>query len=115
MTSQAIKDIEDACANRVLKGGWAPDADDKVGGEIWAAAASVYAEWAASPEAHKVALDWAAEGITPPRWPLYPEFYKPTDRRADLVTAAAWIVAEIEYIDRMAAKTAKANDAGTIQ
>jgi hypothetical protein len=39
-------------------------------------------------------------------WPWHPRHWKPTDRRRDLIKAAALIVAEIERLDRKAAKEA---------
>ncbi len=108
MTSQAIIDIEVECANRIINGGWAPERDDALGNGIWANAAAVYAEYAQNDECHKFACDLAARGESPMGWPLPPLFYKPTDRREDLVKAGAWIVAEIEYLDRQAAKAKEA-------
>jgi hypothetical protein len=38
-------------------------------------------------------------------WPWEDKWWKPKDRRRDLVRAGALIVAEIERLDRLAAKT----------
>lgn len=48
----------------------------------------------------------AKSPYTPGIWPWDAEWWKPTDRRRDLVKAAALIVAEIERLDRLDAKTA---------
>ena len=60
-----------------------------------AAAASCYAGHASiSSEARKENV-----GNTPDNWPWGPQWWKPSNRRRDLVKAAALIVAEIERID----------------
>lgn len=41
--------------------------------------------------------------LVPSTWPWSPKWFKPKDRRSDLVRAAALLVAEIERLDRVAA------------
>ncbi|GGD20064.1 hypothetical protein [Aureimonas glaciei] len=67
-------------------------------GEL-ALAASAYAHRAsiADPVARK------RLGV-PMAWPWLPSWWKPTDPRRDLVKAGALIVAEIERLDRIAAR-----------
>lgn len=63
-----------------------------------ARAASAYAWFAGTPD------DWRATySGAPPSWPWSLEWWKPRDRRHDLVRAGALIVAEIERLDRLAA------------
>jgi hypothetical protein len=46
-------------------------------------------------------VDWRdGNGGAPLDWPWEPEWWKPTEKRRDLIKAAALIVAEIEKIDR---------------
>ena len=41
--------------------------------------------------------------VVPFHWPWQPEWWKPKDRRQDLIRAAALLVAEIERLDRESA------------
>jgi hypothetical protein len=75
--------------------GWTPEHDDThISGEM-ARAAVCYA-------------DPLNEGqdYPPVKWPWSPGWWKPKDRRRDLVRAAALIIAEIERIDRRALRDA---------
>jgi len=84
--------------------GWTPEHDDTHGDGSLAAAAAAYAEHAA---------DWAraADFRTYPRalapriWPWSTKWWKPKDRRRDLIRAAALIVAEVERLDRATPRT----------
>ena len=78
--------------NRQISGeGWGPEHDDiHTMGEIADAAAC----YAMTPTGKTHSL------VTPKRWPWATEWWKPKDRRRDLVRAAALIVAEIERLDR---------------
>lgn len=79
--------------------GWTEAHDDQhTGGEI-ASAAACYAYIAS---ASNVEREQQARG-TPFRWPWNSQWWKPTNRRRDLIKAAALIVAEIERIDRQRA------------
>jgi hypothetical protein len=69
-------------------------------GEI-AAAASCYAEWSTySDSVRETCKDQFS-----PRWPWGKSWWKPKDRRRDLVRAGALIIAEIERLDRAASRT----------
>ena len=71
--------------------GWTEDHDDEhMGGEL-AVAASCYAY---NPSG----------AITPLNWPWHPDWWKPGDARRNLVKAAALALAEIERLDRKAAR-----------
>lgn len=73
--------------------GWMPEHDN---GEL-ARAAGCYAWIAAQSDGLRdVFITWPAE------WT--PEWWKPTDRRRDLVKAGALILAEIERLDRFAGR-----------
>lgn len=81
--------------------GWTTAHDDQhTGGEL-AQAAACYAFEAA-------AHDDERDPRNPPggMWPWAPEWWKPTYRRRDLVKASALLVAEIERLDRGAARAA---------
>lgn len=72
--------------------GWTPEHDDThTTGEL-ASAAACYA---------LCRFPW---GGIPAMWPWSRDWWKPKDRRRNLVRAAALILAEIERIDRVAAK-----------
>lgn len=74
--------------------GWTPEHDDKhVGGEMIAAACTYALE--ATFDRPLVHGRWY--GML---WPWAKEWFKPKNKRRDLIRAAALIVAEIERIDR---------------
>ncbi len=85
-----IEDIAAERARQIEAEGWTPNCDDEYrNGELARAAAS-YA-------LHAAFFRDAAEH----------EWWKPKDRRRDLVRAGALIVAEIERLDRAAAREAQ--------
>jgi hypothetical protein len=73
--------------------GWTPEHDDAYRKDALALAAACYA-------GDRRKFNTAA----PPNWPFETGWWKPTDRRRQLVKAAALIVAEIERIDRAASE-----------
>ncbi|MDK1227530.1 hypothetical protein [Cronobacter turicensis] len=83
--------------------GWTPDHDDLHDKNELAFAAACYAF-------HAAAASWDLEddGVSysshpaPKTWPWDSEWWNPKSPRADLVRAAALIVAEIERLDRAA-------------
>lgn len=94
----ALWDIRAERQRQVDEEGWTAEHDDQHNrGEI-ALAAAAYAE-------HTVASDrFRKQYSSPPvYWPWSDKWWKPTDRRRDLVKAGALIVAEIERLDRAAA------------
>lgn len=93
VTSLAASDVLAERARQINEKGWTPDHDDKYRHDQLAAAASCYAHPARTPP-----------GVCPTDWPWLSTHWKPTDRRSDLVKAAALILADIERLDRAAAK-----------
>lgn len=81
--------------------GWTPEDDDAYQNEDLAKAAACYAM-------PTQATGFVAKREMPPAaWPWAAKWWKPTNRRRDLVKAAALILAEIERLDR-AAKAGRA-------
>ena len=79
--------------------GWTHEHDDQHSCGELAQAAACYAHpapWGVCPQA----------GAPPKLWPWSIAWWKPKDRRRNLVRAAALIVAEIERMDRAARKAA---------
>jgi len=78
--------------------GWTTAHDDAHGAGEMAVAAGCYALCAG--ECDGVQKD---DLKVPLFWPWHPDWWKPSDKRRDLVKAAALLLAEIERIDRAAA------------
>ena len=93
----AIDDIAAERQRQISGEGFSLSRDDGyVHGQL-ARAAAAYAEHAGSSDS------WRTNYVGAPRvWPWGIQFWKPRDRRADLVRAGALIVAEIERLDRAA-------------
>jgi hypothetical protein len=88
----AMHDVANERARQVNQEGWTPQHDDSHTPGTLAQAAACYAVNASG---------WVIRGYgTAPYWPFDEEWWKPKDKRRDLVRAAALIVAEIERIDR---------------
>lgn len=87
--------------------GWTSEHDDAYGEGELARAAAAYAYASALPDRHRANIsgiysidnDGMARDLWPATWSK--AFWKPKDRRRDLVRAAALILAEIERLDRM--------------
>lgn len=79
--------------------GWTPEHDDTHRRGEMAAAAACYA----MPDNSREYFDYMGKAAIPkPRgWPWDISWWKPKDRRYDLVRAAALIIAEIERLDRL--------------
>jgi hypothetical protein len=75
---------------------WTPGHDDEHKNGELARAACCYA-YEATRTDYQRELD---NQVTPPLWPWDNEWWKPKDRRRDLVRAAALLLAEIERLDR---------------
>lgn len=86
--------------------GWTPEHDDTHDKGEMAKAASCYAAAAGTdPELRR---DIEAHLSEPEElWPWHWQWWKPKDRRADLVRAGALIAAEIDRLDRLAVKEPK--------
>lgn len=94
---RALEDIASERQRQQDGEGFAPARDDGyVHGQL-ARAAAAYAWFAGTPD------DWRGTySGAPPSWPWSLDWWKPRDRRTDLVRAGALIVAEIERLDRAA-------------
>lgn len=94
----AIGDITNERRRQIEEEGWTPDHDDAHRNGEMADAAACYAV-SRNIEQHRVSYHGDSGH---PLWPWAPKWWKPKDRRADLVRAAALIIAEIERLDRQA-------------
>lgn len=88
-----VDDIASERRRQVSEEGWTPAHDDQhTRGELEHAAVTYLIHGAGS----------HAPLRTPPlRWPWAAKWWKPKNRRADLVRAGALIAAEIDRLDRM--------------
>lgn len=112
-TSHIVDEIRNERRRQVEQEGWTPEHDDKhIHGQMALAAAS-YAIKAADtwPVQASVRVSFGGNSqhagqfvLATMMWPWAERLWKPKGARADLVRAAALIVAEIERIDRAAAK-----------
>ncbi|EOC0047835.1 ead/Ea22-like family protein [Cronobacter sakazakii] len=99
----AARDVLAERQRQISAEGWTPQHDDEHDNNELAFAAACYAF-------HAAAASWDLEDTdvpydshpAPKNWPWDTEWRKPKSARADLVRAAALIVAEIERIDRAA-------------
>lgn len=97
--TDALKEIAAERRRQIEAEGWTPDHDDAHGDGALAAAAACYAIKASLP-VNDLRFGPASP---PPYWPGWANrWWKPKDRRADLIRAGALIVAEIERLDRAA-------------
>lgn len=92
--SRAMHDVIAERERQITTEGWTHEHDDAHSCGEMAMAAACYAApapWGVNPKAIS----------TPPAlWPWSPEWWKPKDRRSNLIRAAALIVAEIDRLDR---------------
>lgn len=97
IAGKAARDIVLERMRQITVEGWTPEHDDEHAEYEMAKAAGCYA-WIAG-QSDKLRLIFDAP---PPTWPSNwdSDWWKPTDRRRDLVKAGALILAEIERIDR---------------
>ncbi|MFV1850157.1 MAG: hypothetical protein ACMZ66_05555 [Thalassospira sp.] len=103
MENQALKDISAERERQIDVEGWTLEHDDTHDKCEMSRAAACYAMFAAYPN---VAGAFFANLILN-IWPWDQKWWKPETRRRDLVKAGALIVAEIERLDRIEAKTSK--------
>lgn len=93
----AARDVLAERQRQIEVEGWSPRHDDNARyGEI-ARAAGCYATHAGEQQQTRY-----KPGDRPYGWPWHSSWWKPTDRRRDLVKAGALILAEIDRIDRAA-------------
>jgi hypothetical protein len=90
--SRAAEDVFAERQRQVKVEGWTIEHDDTHRHGQMATAAACYALWGAG--------GIVARATSPDLWPWDEMWWKPKDRRRDLVRAAALIIAEIERLDR---------------
>lgn len=100
LLSTAAQDVLAERNRQITAEGWTPAHDDEHGFGEMAAAAGFYALHAHDPERSK-------KFTAPQRWPWDFKWWKPGPARRMLVKAGALILAEIERLDRAAAKQAE--------
>ena len=106
--SKAALDVLAERRRQIDEEGWMPGYDDGHSDGQLARAASCYAyygSWGAS-DRQQMARRFPRE------WPWERAWWKPSDRRRDLVKAAALILAEIERLDRIPTAPANGGDHG---
>lgn len=108
-SSQSV--IEELYAERrrqIDNEGWSPEHDDAHKDGELARAAATYARGASYSDffrmGDKLTNEWENFNFTDLRrmWPWDWKWWKPTNRRRDLIKAGALIIAEIERLDRNA-------------
>lgn len=98
-SSKAARDVLAERARRIEAEGWTAEHDAMHDNGELSAAAVAYIIHGQSWETQ------VTGGVPlPTRWPWHLRFWKPTNRRRDLVKAGALILAEIERLDRLAAR-----------
>lgn len=96
----AVADVAAERRRQVEAEGWSSEHDDQHSNGEMATAAACYLV----PQY----IHWPlAGGIGHLRWPWTKQWWKPKNRRRDLIRAAALIVAEIERLDRLSPAHAK--------
>lgn len=99
--SEAIADVAAERRRQIEVEGWTPEHDDEHEHAEMACAAACYA-LAATPADEAIYIHGRWKDICDLFWPWSSDWWKPKDRRRDLVRAGALIVAEIERLDRLA-------------
>lgn len=94
VVTEATADVLAERRRQIEKEGWTPEHDDEHSEGQMASAAACYAL------ASYLGNDWSPAE----HWPWDAEWWKPSDRRRNLVKAAALILAEIERLDRAKGK-----------
>ncbi len=113
MDTRAVRDVIADRLRLVSGEGWTPEHDDEHREGEMARAAAAYAYFASLDDksrATNMHLEHEPGRINILRW-IWPgtwgwRWWKPKDRRRDLVRAGALIIAEIERLDRLAARSA---------
>jgi hypothetical protein len=103
--TSAERDVIAERRRQVEGEGWTAEHDDEHHGGSLADAAACYAAHTALPSRIARTEDYrGGETLVPSIWPSSwsPFWWKPKDRRRDLVRAGALIIAEIERHDRLA-------------
>lgn len=105
--SRSAADVIAERRRQIESEGWTAEHDDQhQHGELAHAAAS-YAYAAGLSDSRRASISGnfsiANNSVARELWPFETSWWKPTDRRRDLVKAGAFIVAEIDRLDRLAA------------
>ena len=98
--SKAIEDVLAERRRQVEAEGWTPDHDAAHHQGELAGAAACYAMHELSFTIPNIKLGHAVAVLVKDLWPWAASWWKPTDRRRNLVKAAALLIAEIERLDR---------------
>ncbi len=117
----ALDEIAAERERQVSVEGWTLEHDDEHNDAAMARAAACYAlladplrafpvthkrVWVPHPGADELSRAQGVYKEVPGFWPWHPDWWKPKGQRADLIRAAALLVAEIERIDRASAQAA---------
>jgi hypothetical protein len=108
--SRAALDVLRERLRQQTEEGWTPEHDDRHSDGSLARAAASYAYAATLPDKarkyvsgiYSLRNSFVLDELWPDSWDS--KWWKPKDRRRDLVRAAALIIAEIERLDRLEAK-----------
>lgn len=94
--TKAADDVLAERQRQIQQEGWTEEHDDQHREGEMANAAATYAM---TPDRRSIGV---GEDVLDYLWPWSADWWKPTDRRRDLVKAGALILAEIERLDRLA-------------
>jgi hypothetical protein len=97
--SKASRDVITERERQKTVEGWTPDHDDDHDDDALSKAAACYA-LAGTNQDESLYIHGSWKGLTDLFWPWDAEWWKPKDRRRNLVRAGALILAEIERLDR---------------
>lgn len=100
--SAAARDVLAERQRQISAEGWTPQHDDGYSGGEMAQAAAVYAIFGG--HEGRVGRNSVLPGIAQQLWPWNWDWFKPRGQRRDLERAAALLIAEMERLDRAAAK-----------
>ena len=92
----ALRDVAAERRRQVEREGWTPEHDDEHNSNELAIAAACYA----LPDYERKAIVSIQQSLLNRLWPWSWDWWKPHDRRRDLIRAGALIIAEIERLDR---------------
>lgn len=109
--SQALLDVAAERQRQTGDEGWSPEHDNAHKNGELAGAAACYVLHSLDAKIQNIQLGHRVVQLARDLWPWGMFWWKPTDRRRDLVKAAALIIAEIERLDR-AALAATATEGG---
>ena len=109
-TANAAYDVLAERRRQIDAEGWTTAHDDAHKDGALALAASLYAFQAISDANHGHGLALARRGSCPALWPWAADWWKPSNRRRDLVKAGALILAEIERLDRIQSLAGRGDD-----